>query len=314
MVQTMQGHESQSIAIIGATGLVGTALYHILDDKKYQISVVGRSRAKLRTHFRKAHKHLTWAEFKDSNAMDYDVIVNLAGASVSAEKWTTEYKIVMVDSRIESTRMCTEKCRENPKIRLINASAVSVYGFYDKPFIAFNESNTQERIGESFLQDLVERWEQTALEAEKFGSKVTLLRTGVVFDRDEGALPALMKPFRWFMGGRIGSGQQMISWISSHDLARIIVFLINRTELTGPVNCVSPGALANRDFAGVLGQAMHKPSILPTPAFIIRAAMGQMGDELIVRGQHVYPQKLNDAGFTFTHASLRHYLSELFAK
>ncbi|NCP65035.1 MAG: TIGR01777 family protein [Paraglaciecola sp.] len=314
MPPKMPKNDVTRVAIVGATGLVGTSLYHILDEKTYQISVVGRSRAKLRTNFRKAFNHLTWAEFKDSDARHYDVIINLAGAGVSDKKWTTEYKLVMVDSRIDATKMCTEKCRENPKIRLINASAVSAYGFYAGPSIRFDESNQAQRTGHAFLQDLIDKWEETALEAEAYGSAVTLLRIGVVFHPDEGALPAMMQPFRYFIGGPVGSGQQMISWISTQDLARIMVFLISHPDISGPVNCVSPGAVSNREFAQTLGEAMRRPSVVTTPALVIRAAMGQMGDELIVKGQHVYPQKLIEAGFEFSYPNLRGYFSDHFGK
>ncbi len=140
-----------------------------------------------------------------------------------------------------------------------------------------------------------------------------MVRTGVVFDPEEGAFPALMKPFQWFIGGKIGTGRQMLSWISTEDVARAVVFLLDHREVTGPVNLTSPGALSNHMFAKALGRALGKPSFFPTPAFIIRASMGQMGDELIVKGQHVNPKKLIEAGFHFKHPTIESYLTEIFA-
>lgn len=301
-----------TIAIIGATGLVGTELYRILDREKFRVVVVGRSSKKLKDHFPTAMAHMTWADFEASNAQEYAALVNIAGASVSGTKWTDDYKQIMVDSRIEATRLCVEKCRENQDIHLINASAVSSYGFYEGPSIRFTEHDRDQRTGSAFLQELIDEWEANALQAKAFGNAVTLLRIGVVLDPDEGALPEMMKPFKMFLGGPIGTGQQMMSWISTEDVARIIAFLLETKDLTGPVNCTSPGACSNRQFAKALGHAINRPGYIRTPAFVIRAAMGQMGDELIVKGQHVYPDKLLEAGFTFNHLTIEDYFDKTF--
>lgn len=298
------------VAIIGATGLVGTALYQRLRQENVAITVVGRMRPTLRRRFPDAVAHLSWGDFDASDALSYDTIVNLAGSSVSGARWTAASKKVMYESRLSATRMCVKKCCENWGIHLINASAVSAYGFYPGKSLRFTEQNHAQRSGSAFLQDLIDTWEGAALEAEGFGSTVTLLRTGVVLDAAEGALPQMMKPYARFLGGPVGTGQQMMSWISSTDTARAIAFLVRRRDLTGPVNCTSPGACSNRRFARALGAAINRPSLVRTPAFVIRALMGQMGDELIVRGQHVYPEKLLYAGFEFSHPVIEDYLKQ----
>jgi uncharacterized protein (TIGR01777 family) len=304
----------ETIAIIGATGLVGRTLYDIVDKNRYEIAVVGRSVEKLRAIFPGATKHMDWDGFKHSDAKDYSVIINLAGSGVSDKKWTDAYKQVMGDSRIGATEICVDLCAKNPNIHLISASAVSAYGFYTEPFIRFAEDDTNARKGTSFLQSLIDIWEGTALQAEATGNSVVLLRTGVVFDATEGPLPQMMKPFKMFIGGKIGTGRQMMSWISVEDEARAINFLLDNRHITGPVNCTSPGACTNAEFAKALGKALGKPSFFATPAFAIRAAMGQMGDELIVKGQHVFPKKLLDAGFEFKHQTIKAYLDEAVAK
>ncbi len=310
--QPNQKAHSRYIVIVGATGMLGSELFRILDHDTYRITVVGRSTERLKTAFPDASGHLNWAEFEESDAGSFDAIINLAGSSVSDRKWDDAYKKVMTESRIKATQMCVRKCTAKPALHLINASAVSAYGFYNDKGPRFTENDRDKRSGSAFLQDLIDEWEATALKAEAIGSNVTLLRTGVVFDLEDGALPALMKPFRMFVGGKIGTGHQMLSWISTRDAARAIAFLLNHGDLTGPVNLTSPGAVSNRVLAKKIGRALGKPSFLPTPAFAIRASMGQMGDELIVKGQHVFPEKLLNAGFSFAHPTIEAYFSDVF--
>ncbi len=303
---------TKSVAIIGATGLIGSELFRILDKTHFKITVVGRSLEKLQTKFPQADQHMTWQDFENSDAKDYTAIVNLAGASAASQKWTADFKQTLIDSRIGATRLSVAKCRENPQIHLINASAVSAYGLYDEPYIRFTEQNHDQREGSAFLQDLADQWEATALEASSNGNPITLLRTGVVLDVSEGALPEMMKPFKMFVGGKVGTGTQMMSWISIKDIARAIAFLLNRPDITGPVNCVAPGACSNAEFAKALGKAMSRPSFFATPAFVLRAAMGQMAEELILKGQHVYPEALLNAGFQFHHQTVENYFEEAF--
>ncbi|MEO0440803.1 MAG: TIGR01777 family oxidoreductase [Pseudomonadota bacterium] len=304
--------ESRQIAIAGATGLVGTELYNILGTEGRPLSVVGRSIEKLRNSFPDADQHLTWNDFADSNAEQFHTIVNLAGATVADLKWTDEYKKVMMDSRLNATRECVKLCQRNPDIRLINASAVSAYGFYTEPYIRFTEENTDKRHGTAFLQEMIDRWEEEASKAREFGTSLAMLRIGVVLHPEEGPLPLMARQTKFFLGGPIGSGEQIMSWISSTDLARIIQFLIENPDITGPVNCTAPLACSNRAFSQALGKAMGRPSFFRTPAFVIRAAMGQMGDELVVHGQHVYPEKLLNSGFAFQHGKIEEYFSEIF--
>ncbi len=304
----------KKIAIIGASGLVGSKLYRTIDRTEYHITVVGRSLAKLRQRFPDAISHMTWDAFKASSDCDYETIVNLAGSSVSGAKWTNNYKESMIKSRLDSTRLCVKKCIESKNTHLINASAVSAYGSYAGASIRFTEINHADRSGPTFLRDLVDNWEAETSSAKAHGNPVTLLRTGVVLDAKDGALPKMMKPFKVLLGGPIGTGQQMISWISSEDIARTIAFLIQHRDITGPVNCTSPGACTNQYFAEALGHALNRPSFFITPAFYIRATMGQMGDELIVKGQHVYPEKLVEAGFQFRHNKIDDYFSDVVLK
>lgn len=300
--------------ICGATGLVGGALAKRLHEDGHDLVLVGRDPNKLRETFNFGPECLTWDELLASDPQEIDVIINLAGASVGDKRWTTAYKQVMRESRIGTTARCVEMCQKNPRIRLINASAVSAYGFYyDDPF-DFAESDVDKRTGTSFLQELIDDWEAEALKAEEYGSKVTLLRIGVVLDRFGGAMPTMMRPYRFYFGGPIGAGKQIMSWIGLRDLINGICFLIERSDVVGPVNLVSPGACTQKEFAAALGKSLRKPSAITLPAPVARAIMGQFGQELVLTGQRVKPQVLLQNSFEFQDTEINAFLQGLFAE
>lgn len=302
----------KKIVVCGATGLVGSALAKQLHASGRELILVGRDAAKLRQTFTFNVEVLTWDELLNSDVENIDVIINLAGAGVSDEKWTPAYKQTMHDSRLITTRKCVELCQKNSDTRLINASAVSAYGFYDQDHAPFRENDTNKRIGTNFLQKLIDVWEAEALKAEAYGNKVTLLRIGVVLDRFGGALPKMAKPYQFYMGGPVGTGQQVMSWISLRDLVNAIVFLTEHAEISGPVNMVSPGACAQKEFAKALGKALNKPSLVHMPALMIKATMGQLGEELVLTGQRVSPEKLLRHFFTFQDTDIAEFLAELY--
>ncbi|MGF1572765.1 MAG: SDR family NAD(P)-dependent oxidoreductase [Sumerlaeia bacterium] len=196
----------------------------------------------------------------------------------------------------------------------LHASAMSAYGFYDHEHPPFTEQDRERRTGTNFLQQLIDDWEVAALEAEAAGNAVVLLRIGVVLDRSGGALPSMALPFKFLMGGPVGSGAQVMSWISVGDLVNGIHFLIENPKITGSVNLVSPGACNQRAFAIALGRALGRPNLVPTPSFMIRALMGQMGQELVLTGQRVVPHRLQEAGFTFQDTDIEVFLRTLFKR
>lgn len=299
--------------ICGATGMVGKRLTAHLHTLGGRLVLVGRDADSIRRAFPFGVEALAWNQLPDYDSSQIEQIVNLAGAGVSEQKWTTEYKQTMRDSRLQSTQQCVELCRKNHAIRLINASAVSAYGFYDGDHPAFAEADRDRRSGNNFLQQLIDDWERTAMQAHASGNPVVLLRIGVVLAREGGALPAMAAPFRFFFGGPAGSGEQIMSWIGLRDLVGGIAFLIEHGEVTGPVNMVSPGHCRQAEFARALGAALGKPSLLKTPAPMIRLMMGQMGQELVLTGQKVLPEKLLRAGFEFRDPELSALLRDLYA-
>jgi uncharacterized protein len=305
---------AQKIVICGATGMVGSHLAQQLHGKGYRIALVGRDVAKIQASFPFEVEGLSWQDLARIDAAEVATIINLTGAGVSDYKWTESYKRLMRESRIQTTRQCVEFCRRNTGLRLMNASAVSAYGFYDVDHPAFTEEDRERRTGTNFLQELIDEWESTALKAGSAGNPVVLLRIGVVLDRSGGALPSMAAPFRFFFGGPVGTGSQVMSWIGVNDLVNGIEFLIEHREINGAVNLVSPGACRQREFAKALGQAMNRPSLLPTPAFAIRAFMGQLGQELVLTGQRVTPQRLLGAGFKFQDDDIGVLLRKLFER
>lgn len=303
---------TKKTVICGATGLVGSKLAKLLHENSHELILVGRNRDKIREQFSFNFTALTWDELSEQNTNDISLIINLAGAGVSDKKWTKSYMKIMRDSRLETTQQCVDLCKKNPKIRLINASAVSAYGFYNDDHAPFSEGDEDKRTGSCFLQELIDDWEVLALKAKVSGNPVVLLRIGVVLDKSGGALPEIAKPYYFYMGGPAGSGKQIISWISLRDLVAGINFIINHPEINGPVNMVSPGACTQNDFSKALGKALGKPSVFRTPTFMINALMGQMGKELILSGQRVIPKKLQDSEFTFKDIEITNILNKTF--
>lgn len=302
----------KKIVICGATGLVGSALTKQLHAAGRPLILVGRDAARLRQSFVFDVEALTWDELLESDSENIDVIINLAGASVGDEKWTPAYKQIMWHSRLNTTQKCVELCQRNSSIRLINASAVSAYGFYDHDHAPFSEIDTHKRMGTNFLQEMIDAWEAAALEAESSGNSVTLLRIGVVLDRFGGALPSMAKPYQFYMGGPAGTGKQVMSWIGLRDLVNAIGFLTEHADISGPVNMVSSGACTQKEFAKALGKALKKPSVVRMPAFMIKATMGQFGEELVLTGQRVSPEKLLQHGFNFQDTDIDLFLEALY--
>ncbi|MEA5582699.1 TIGR01777 family oxidoreductase [Nodularia harveyana UHCC-0300] len=302
----------KKVVVCGASGMVGTRLVQLLHEKSCPLVLVGRTSQPLKQKFPFAADCYSWEEFSASPVQELGVIINISGAGVSDQSWSDDYKKVMTDSRLNTTNICVEVCKRNPDIRLINASAVSAYGFYDDDHEAFSEADSDRRTGNCFLQELIDQWERATEPAIEAGNPVALLRIGVVFDRSGGGLPAMATPFRYFLGGKSGTGNQIMSWISLRDLVAAIGFIFDHPQLNGPINLVSPGSCSNRVFAQSLGQALNRPSFVSAPVFLIKAIMGQMGQELVLTGQRVSPSKLLDAGFVFQDQDIKKYLREIY--
>ena len=226
-----------------------------------------------------------------------DAVVNLSGESIAAGRWTPEQKTRLRESRLLATRSLADAILATaraPRV-FVSGSAVGYYGF------AAGDQIFTERAPDAadFLGALSAEWESEAQRAARSETRVVLLRTGVVLDRDGGALPRMRLPFRLFAGGPIGSGRQYVSWITRLDWLALVRWAIETPEVTGPVNATAPVPVTNTEFSRALGRALGRPSWLPAPAFMLRLMLGEMADALLIGGQRVVPKRALELGFEF---------------
>jgi uncharacterized protein (TIGR01777 family) len=241
-------------------------------------------------------------------AVGGDAVVNLAGASIAEGRWTAERKALLRSSRVDTTRalvIALEKMTARPKV-LVSASAIGFYG--DRGDEELKEESTS---GSDFLAGVCREWETEALKAEALGIRVVLARIGIVLAREGGALPKMMLPFRFFAGGKIGSGEQWMSWIALEDLVGILRYAIENRAIRGALNVVAPQPLQNAEFTKVLARAMHRPAFFPAPALALRLALGEMADALLLASQRVVPSRLKQLGYKFQHPDLSGALAVL---
>ncbi|MDZ4813778.1 MAG: TIGR01777 family oxidoreductase [Pseudomonadota bacterium] len=302
----------KKIVICGATGMVGSRLTKQLHAKGHRLILVGREPAKIHQRFPFDVEAVSWNGLSSIDAAEVGHVINLSGAGAGDARWTNAHKALMRDSRLRTTRDCVTLCGRNPAIRLINASAVSAYGFYSGDHLPFAEADRDKRSGTCYLQELADEWEETALDAKASGNGVVLLRIGFVLDHARGGLPKMAQPYRFFIGGPAGSGEQIVSWIGLSDLVNGIEFIVQNLEIDGPVNLVSPGSCSQKEFSSALGKALGKPSFLRTPSWMIKTLLGQMGEELVLTGQRVVPQRLLQAGFVFKDDEIGALLMKLY--
>ena len=233
-------------------------------------------------------------------------ILHLAGEPIAGRRWSARHKQLIRDSRVESTRVIVEGLaamapERRPKV-LVHASGTDVYGFANRELDDDDAVDERAPAGDSFLSRVCKAWETEAQAAAPLGLRVVHMRCGVVIGPGE-ALRKMSAPFRFFVGGRIGSGEQWFSWIALADAVRAYVAALDDARYRGAVNLVAPEATRNRDLARALGKVMHRPSWLPVPAFALRAAVGEMA-EYLLEGRRVVPQQLEAHGFRFEHPTL----------
>ena len=286
---------AMKVALTGSTGLVGTALSSALAGAGHELVRLVR-RASTRPG------EAQWdiaAGTIDAHALeDVDAIVHLAGENIG-QRWSESVRRRVLESRVEGTRLIAETAAGLPaKPVLVCASATGYYG--SRGAEELDEGSPR---GDGFLAEVVEQWEAAAEPARTAGLRVAHLRQGLILAKHGGALQRMLLPFKLGIGGNLGSGKQWWSWVSLDDAIAAYLFALEH-PLEGPVNVTAPQTGTNADFTRALGRALHRPTIVPAPAFAIRLAFGEMGETMLLEGQHVVPAKLLRSGFAFGYPDL----------
>ncbi len=283
------------IAVTGSTGLVGTALSSALTRDGHDLVRLVRRDS---TEPGEASWDIAAGTIDEGALEDVDAIVHLAGENIG-QRWSQSVRRRVLESRVEGTRLIAETAARLPgKPILLCASATGYYG--SRGAEELDESSPR---GDGFLADVVEQWEAAAEPARAAGLRVVHLRQGFIVAKHGGALQRMLLPFKLGVGGKVGSGEQWWSWVALDDAVAAYLFALEQ-PLEGPVNVTAPQTGTNADFTRALGRALHRPAILPAPAFAIRLAFGEMGTTMLLEGQHVVPAKLLRSGFAFGYPDL----------
>jgi uncharacterized protein (TIGR01777 family) len=299
------------ILMTGATGLVGTALAKKVTAEGHTVCRLTRAESPKSNAKEPGVSDLPWNPSSGgiggsggSNSLQVpasvDAVINLAGAPVVGGRWTNERKALLRSSRVDTTRglvSAITKMDKKPRV-LISASAIGYYGNRGEELVTENSAP-----GTDFLAELAKEWENEAVKAEELGMRVVLLRFGIILAKQGGALPKMMMPFRFGLGGKLGSGRQWTSWIALQDVVAIVQEALRNDSWKGPINLVAPQAARNSDFTKSLAKVLHRPAIFTAPAFVLKLAMGEMAATLL-GGVRVAPQVLEQNGYRFVHANL----------
>lgn len=282
------------ILLTGGTGFLGTGLRQRLSESQHQLAIFSRqpnpdalSQAKQHAWFHQAEAAIRWQP---------EVIINLSGASLFDNAWSSKRWQVIRQSRIGVTEQLLAACQaqgHRPKL-LLSGSAIGYYG--DRAAQVISEQSSQ---GQDQSAELCRDWEQAALAFTGLGCRVALLRTGLVMHPSGGALKQILPQFKLGLGGPLGMGRHYWSWISLNDWLRACEFLLTHADAQGPFNLCAPEPLQQKDFAKALGQALHRPAIIPAPSVALRLALGTGRASLLLSSQRVLPMALQQLDFEF---------------
>jgi len=299
------------VVVAGGTGFLGGALVQALAAEGHTVVVLTRSAGRPPAG---AVRFVPWTPDGHTGAFARDIdgagaVVNLAGASIAGARWSAAHKRTILESRLQATRSVAEAIRRaaQPPAVLINGSAVGYYGPRGDEIVA-----EETPAGSDFLADVCVQWEAEANRAASPRTRVVCIRTGLVLALDGGALPQMLPPFKFFVGGTVGSGRQYWPWIHKDDWVALVRWAIGQPALSGPLNASAPNPATNAAFAAALGAALHRPAVLPAPAFALRLLLGEMADALLLSGQRVVPAAAERQGFTFHYTEVRSALRAIF--
>lgn len=300
-------NDKMKFLVTGGSGFIGARLCQSLINAGHDVTILTRDKQK------------TAAKFKGKiNLIDslktieeyYDVLINLAGESLSNGRWTKKKKRAIYTSRIETTQALIDyiaRIKVKPQL-LINGSAIGYYG--SSLVNEFTENDLP--IEKDFGHDLCRQWEAKAYEAKPYGVRVVCLRIGIVLGREGGALSKMLLPFTLCLGGKMGDGKQWMSWIHIDDLIGLMAHIINHPDIEGPINGTAPIPVTNEAFTLALGNAMNRPVIFTLPAFVLTFLLGEMADMLLLKGQKVIPEKAIQYNYDFQYKNIEVALNSIF--
>lgn len=283
------------IAIAGSSGMIGSALVTVLRAADHRVLRLVRRPPK---HSDDVFWNPDTGDLDPAVLRDVDAVVNMCGVGVGDKRWSGAYKQSLRDSRIEPTEVLSQAVAEAGVPVLVNSSAVGYYG------------DTRDRVtdetappGDGFLARLCVDWEAATVVAQAAGSRVVLVRTGLVLGRSGGVLGRLLPLFKLGLGTRLGNGRQYMPWISLQDQVRALLFTIDE-DVSGAVNLTGPAPVTNAEFTSAVGRAVNRPTALAAPAFALRTVLGEFADEGLLGGQRAIPAVLERAGFEFHHNTI----------
>jgi uncharacterized protein (TIGR01777 family) len=279
-----------NIAIAGSHGLIGSALLRVLEADGHVVTRLARH------------------EQNPEVLRGVDAVINLAGAKID-QRWTPSAKAEIRSSRVETTSRLAKMIAalpDGPRV-FLSGSAIGIYGSRGDQLL--DETST---LGDDFLASICKEWEAAASPASAAGVRVVNLRTGIVLSKNGGALARMLTPFRFGVGGKLGSGKQWMSWIALADIVAAISFLLS-ADVRGPVNLVAPSPATNEQLTHALSNELHRPSMFSVPKFALKIAFGQMGEEAVLASQRVLPRRLTEAGFQFRFPTIEQALASALA-
>ncbi len=305
---------SMKIIITGGSGFIGSALIQELLKDRHEIVVPSRSPDRVKS-LPAGVRIVKWdartAQGWGGEVDGADVIVNLAGEAIGPVPWIGDRKEKIRGSRVNAGQAIVEaieRATAKPRV-LVQSSAIGYYGIHGA------ETLTEQSLaGTDFLSSVCLDWENSTSAVEKMGVRRVVYRTGLVLSRKGGFLPVIALPFRLFVGGKLGSGKQWFSWIHLEDEIAALKFLILNETARGVFNLTAPNPVRNADFARAVGKALGRPAAVPVPGFAMKLVLGEMGELLVLGGQRVAPEHLEQLGFQFRYPTIQAALQELYAR
>ncbi len=297
------------VIVSGATGFIGQHLVSRLAEKNHDVITTSRNPDRFKTEPTSALTLLKWdpnnEPFPLKELNEADAVIHLAGENVASGRWNKKRKASIVESREIGTRHLVQSLNlcQSPKV-LLSASAIGIYG--DRDDEVLNEDSFQ---GTGFLATVCKKWEGEARKTDP-RHRLVIVRTGIVLGSGGGALKKLLLPFRMGLGGHAGNGRQWMSWIHIDDLVNMMIWAVENSQIKGVYNAVAPDCKTNKDFSKTLAAVLHRPCLIPVPAFVLKLLFGDMS-QIVLQSQRIIPDRTVKEGFRFKYSSLENALTQI---